>query len=206
MSDWLDVNGLDLARLLVQIGIFAAIVLYSRRILRMLMASQQQIGALLRLSVTEGTAHERANSMDEPAMAPPGFSAPSLAEKDEPSVAIPSMIPAPSLSARTPAFVPEREQSLGGHLVAEKIAVKEPEPAPRAEAPSLTPWVAAPVNGDTERGEGFAEKMADSTRNLSRWLHEPPRRSSNGGGNPLRRLIRWLQAPAGSRASRASLS
>jgi hypothetical protein len=205
MSDWLDTNGLDLARLLVQIVILAAIVVYSRRILRTLMASQQQIGALLRLSVTDGTAHERHASIDAPAIAPPGFSAPAFAEKEEPSAAIPSMFPAPSLTPRTPAFAPERQQSLGGRIVAERIALEQPEPAQSMEAPSLTPWVAAPVNGDSERAEGFAEKMADSTRNLGRWLNEPPRRSSNGG-NPLRRLIRWLQAPAGSRASRPSLS
>ena len=202
-SDWFDNNWVDLARLFVQCGILAVVVWYSRNILKTLRASQEQIGALLRLSVSEGAAHERASStadIAEPALAPPGFTAP--ASFDAPRNGPPQNESAPS----TPAYefnlhapmtprVPEREQSLAGRVAMDRSAVREPEPT-RDETPAPTPWVAAPVAHAAEPDEGLAARMADSRRNLGRWLKEPPRPAS-GGVNPFRRMIRWLQAPAG---------
>src|SRR5258708_37837306 len=59
ISDWFENNWIDLARLLVQLAIFAAIVRYGRKLLATLRASQEQGGALLRLSVSSDTAAER---------------------------------------------------------------------------------------------------------------------------------------------------
>ena len=59
ISDWFENNWIDLARLLVQLAIFAAIVRYGRKLLATLRASQEQVGALLRLSVSSDTAAER---------------------------------------------------------------------------------------------------------------------------------------------------
>jgi hypothetical protein len=198
-SDWFDNNWVDLARLLVQCGILAAVVWYSRNILKTLRASQEQIGALLRLSVSGGAAHERGSSIAEPALAPPGFAPPASIEsaKNERASAL---SPAYAFSSHGAAssHLPEREQSLGGRVAVETAIAHEPEPM-RAGTPSLTPWVPAPATHDVEPTEGLAERMADSRRNLGRWLNEPPRRTS--GVNPLRRMIRWLQTPAGSRTA-----
>lgn len=200
-SDWFDNNWVDLARLLVQCGILTAVVWYSRNLLKTLRASQEQIGALLRLSVSEGAAHERPSSIAEPALAPPGFTAPAPVELARPeSAPLAASILGLSSHAASSRF-PEREQSLGGRPATEKIALNEPEPL-RAEPPSPTPWVAAPSTQYEEPAEGLAERMADSRRNLGRWLKEPPRHSS--GMNPFRRMIRWLQTPAGSRAGVSS--
>lgn len=200
-SDWLDNNGVDLARLLVQCGILTAVIWYSRNILKTLRASQEQIGALLRLSVSEGAGHERASSIAEPAFVPPGFTAPAMVETAKPESSGATSAYGFSSSNAGSSHFPEREQSLGGRLAAEKVAIKEPEPT-LAESPALTPWVAAPASQPEEPTEGLAARMADSRRNLGRWLKEPPRRS--GGVNPLRRMLRWLQAPAGSRAGVSS--
>ena len=143
-SDWFDNNWVDLARLLVQCGILTVIVYYSRNILKTLRASQEQIGALLRLSVSGGTAHERPSSMEEPALAPPGFTAPAGvdAPRHDP---VPTATPAYGFNshAQMASHVPERDQSLGGRISMERTALKEHEP--EAEAPSLTPWDAAPA-------------------------------------------------------------
>jgi hypothetical protein len=196
-GDWFDNNWVDLARLIVQCGILAAVVWYSRKILKTLRASQEQIGALLRLSVSGGATQERPSSIAEPAFTPPGFAAPAYAARQDPAPLAAS--PAPAFSSHTPApaYVPEREQSLGGRVVTEKFPLDEPDPAEQTKGATLTPWVAAPSNGGSERTEGLGARMAESSRNLGRWLQEPPRRS---GLNPLRKVIRWLQTPAGSRA------
>src|SRR5712664_956629 len=62
MSDWFQNNWIDLARLLVQGAILAAVVRYGRKLLATLRASQEQVGALLKLSVSSvssDTAAER---------------------------------------------------------------------------------------------------------------------------------------------------
>lgn len=193
-SDWFDNNWVDLARLFVQIGILAMVVRYGRRILQAMRASQEQLGALLRLSVSETPAQERHSSIEQPEMAPPGFAPASFAHREESAPA--PLSPTPVFSSRSEAVLPEREQSLGGRVVAERIAVREPEPEDIANHPGLTPWVAAPMKENTEPAEDLSARLAASTRNLGRWLHEPPR--SSEGFHPLRRVIRWLQAPAGS--------
>src|SRR6267142_5919972 len=69
ISDWFENNWIDLARLLVQLAIFAAIVRYGRKLLATLRASQEQVGALLRLSVSSvssDTAERPAPRASEP--------------------------------------------------------------------------------------------------------------------------------------------
>jgi hypothetical protein len=195
-GDWFDNNWVDLARLIVQCGILAAVVAYSRKILKTLRASQEQIVALLRLSVSGGATQERPSSIAEPAFTPPGFAAPAYATRQDPAPLAASPTPTFSSPTSAPAYVPECEQSLGGRVVTERFPLDEPDLEQTKGAP-LTPWVAAPANGGSERTEGLGLRMAESSRNLGRWLQEPPPQS---GVNPLRKLIRWLQTPAGSRA------
>src|SRR5258705_12404970 len=59
ISDWFENNWIDLARLVVQLAILAAVVRYGRKLLATLRASQEQVGALLRLSVSSDTAGGR---------------------------------------------------------------------------------------------------------------------------------------------------
>jgi hypothetical protein len=56
MTDWIQNYWSELGSLLALCGIFAAVVWYGRKILRTMRASQEQIGALLKLSVSEGVA------------------------------------------------------------------------------------------------------------------------------------------------------
>src|SRR6266478_4138182 len=63
--DWLQNYWVDLASLLVQIAILATMVRYGRRLLGTLRASQEQIGALLKLSLSDGVA-ERSAAEQQP--------------------------------------------------------------------------------------------------------------------------------------------
>src|SRR5260370_17218458 len=66
-SDWLQNNLVDLARLAVQCAILATVVSYGRKLLKTLRASQEQVGALLKLSVSDTAAHAPAETIAQPA-------------------------------------------------------------------------------------------------------------------------------------------
>jgi len=133
-SDWLQNNWIDLARLGVQAAILAVVVRYGRRLLATLRASQEQIGALLKLSVTDGASPQPSadrNSFErepeperytEPAIEREPFAEPSRAadlgfgrEVTRPRVAISEPEYEPALAAalareaaRQPSWQPER--------------------------------------------------------------------------------------------------
>src|SRR5258707_14054674 len=64
--DWFQNNAVDLARLLVQCAILATLVRYGRKLLATLRASQEQVGALLRLSVSDAVAERSAPASQRP--------------------------------------------------------------------------------------------------------------------------------------------
>ena len=61
MSDWIQSNWYALGNLFIEGAFLAAAVWFGRRILRTLRASQEQVGALLKMSVT-GAISERQSS------------------------------------------------------------------------------------------------------------------------------------------------
>jgi hypothetical protein len=189
--DWLQNNAVDLARLLVQCLILAAVVRFGRKILAALRASQEQVGALLKLSVSDTVAERPAPSPEPPR------------QYDEP--------PAPVVHAREPEPEPEpvfagasaltsydaeREHTLGGRVIgAQAPAFSAPtflSPASQAGSPSLTPWVSAPAT-EPERLSTPSAAMPPRP-SASTWLQTPMRGS---GVSPWRKVVRWLQAPAG---------
>src|SRR5258708_9948094 len=129
-SDWLQNNLVDLAHLAVQCAILATAVSYGRKLLRTLRASQEQVGALLKLSVSDTAAHAPAEMIAQPE--------PSLEAKTFSSL-LPEPLHAPSAASPRSSYT-EREYSLGGRVLREPagasaVAVGDP--------PSFTPWVAA---------------------------------------------------------------
>jgi hypothetical protein len=181
--DWFQNNWIDLARLLVQCVILAAVVRFGRKILVALRASQEQVGALLRLSVSD-TVGERSLPTPEPAR---------QFEPPPPAVHEPEPEPEPVFAggfSRT-SYATEREQSLGGRVIGAQ-APAFTAPAQRAESPSLTPWVSAPAT-EPERLNTQAVSIP-ARASASAWLQAPMRSS---GASPWRKVVRWLQAPAG---------
>jgi hypothetical protein len=211
-SDWFENNWIDLARLLVQLAIFAAVVRYGRKLLATLRASQEQVGALLRLSVSDTA----------PAVQPAPASEPEPSKRLEPRAAKiwepepePKREPEPepepvfagghlrpSYAAERdsrPSYSAEREQSLGGRLAGAQTpsytasAQREPfaSSAQREESPSLTPWVSAPaVQPEPLNIPAPALPVRPSA---SSWLQAPMRSNSV---SPWRKVMRWLQEPA----------
>jgi hypothetical protein len=181
--DWFQNNWIDLARLLVQCAILAAVVRFGRKILAALRASQEQVGALLRLSVSDAVG-ERSAPAPEPARE---------FEPPPPAVHEPEPEPEPVFAgafSRT-SYAAEREQSLGGRVIGAQ-APAFTAPAQRTESPSLTPWVSAPAI-EPER-VNYQAASIPARAGASAWLQAPMRSS---GASPWRKVVRWLQAPAG---------
>jgi hypothetical protein len=210
ITDWFQNNWIDLARLLVQCAIFVAVVRYGRKLLAAQRASQEQMGALLKLSVSDAVAEQPAPSAEvskryePPAPAPSRSYEPASIRLREPEPE-PELQPEPEPepifagggSLRN-SFGAEREQSLGGRFAGTQTPVFS-TPAPvfsapvaRAESPSLTPWVSAPAT-EPERLSAPAAPPLAARPSVSTWLQAPMRRS---GGSPWRKMVRWLQAPA----------
>jgi hypothetical protein len=206
MSDWFQNNWIDLARLLVQCAILAVIVRYGRKLLATLRASQEQVGALLKLSVSDsveerpGRIAEAAQEHERPSVAIPEPNK----EYERTRVAIPEPEPEPEPvfagAVSRSSYAGEREQSLGGRVIGAKTpapAFSTPAftspgfstPPQREESPSLTPWVSAPAGEPLRLNQEAAPRPSAST-----WLQAPMRSS---GVSPWRKVVRWLQAPAG---------
>jgi hypothetical protein len=207
LSDWFQNNWIDLARLLVQCAILAVIVRYARRLLATLRASQEQVGALLKLSVSD--------SMEERQPAP--AAEPPSREYERPSVSIrepepeaerePEPEPVFAGAASRSSYAEEREHTLGGRVIGAQAPAFTTSPAfttplgfsaapPRAESPSLTPWVSAPVSapgGEPLRLNQEAAAPIAARTSASSWLQAPIR--SGNGVSPWRKMVRWLQAP-----------
>jgi hypothetical protein len=165
-NDWLQNNAVDLARLAVQCAILAMVVRYGRKLLATLRASQEQVGALLKLSVSDAVAERPA-----PAPGPSRqFEPPPAAADHEPE---PEPEPVFAGGFSRTSYAEEREHTLGGRVIG-----------------SLTPWVSAPA---TEPDRVTAQTVSVPSRpNASTWLQAPMRSS---GVSPWRKMVRWLQAP-----------
>ena len=185
MSDWFQNNWIDLARLLVQGAILAAVVRYGRKLLATLRASQEQIGALLKLSVSDAV-EERHAPAPEPArqFEPPSARVPEQEPEPEPAFAGAF---ARTSYART-GYADEREHTLSGRVIGAQ-APAFATPTQRADSPSLTPWVSAPTSAPEPLHTQATSIPASSA---STWVQPPVRRS---GASPWRKMVRWLQAP-----------
>jgi len=195
-TDWFQNNWIDLARLSVQIAILATLVRYGRKLLATLRASQEQVGALLKLSVSDAV-------QERPAVA----TSPEPARRFEPAATFSEPEPEPEpepvfagVSSRS-SYEDEREHTLGGRVIGSPSrAFSTPTPASsfapsagRSESPAYTPWVSAPATAP----EGFALPTSASLPvppRASNWV-QPPAPARRSGASPWRKMVRWLQAP-----------
>jgi hypothetical protein len=206
LSDWFQNNWIDLARLLVQCAILAVVVRYGRMLLATLRASQEQVGALLKLSVSDSVEERR----PAPAAEPPAR------EYERPSVSIRETEPEREAepepvfagAASRASYASEREHTLGGRVIGAQAPAFTTSPAfttpprfsaapQRAESPSLTPWVSAPVSVPGGEPMPLSQEAAAAPiaprQSAATWLQAPMR--SGNGVSPWRKMVRWLQAP-----------
>jgi hypothetical protein len=207
-GDWVQNYGLDIARLMVQGAILGAVILYSRKLLQVLRASQEQVGALLRLSLSGGASEQPTprRAADEfasrPVSAPASTSIPASAFDSSfdsaPAYAPPPPSPAPAQSYSHGSILgpingfTEREQSLGGRVAPDRATATMVEETPEPEFAPLTPWVGAPMNSPADSAINDRGRVAAAVQ----WLQSAPAPKKRRG-NPIVRAIRWLQAPAG---------
>jgi hypothetical protein len=209
ISDWFENNWIDLARLLVQLAIFAAVVRYGRKLLATLRASQEQVGALLKLSVSDTAAERSAAATEQPVSTPEPskrYEAPSFNIREPEPRREPEPGPEPVLAGgysrpsyaaeqhSRPSYSAEGEQSLGGRLMAAQGPAFTPS-VQREESPALTPWVSAPAMEPERLNIPATPPLPPLAPrpSASSWLQAPVRSSSV---NPWRKMVRWLQAPA----------
>ena len=160
ITDWFQNNWIDLARLLVQCAILAAVVRYGRKLLATMRASQEQVGALLKLSVSDTVVEHSAPSPEPSTHRGPSSPEPSR-RYEAPSLNLRESEPEPSRSYDTPSLnlrerepepepelepepvfagfsrdsrAAEREQSLGGRVIGAEAPVFS-APAPVFSAP-----------------------------------------------------------------------
>jgi len=184
-NDWLQNNAVDLARLAVQCAILAMVVRYGRKLLATLRASQEQVGALLKLSVSDAMT-ERPEASPESTKRFESSAAPVREPELEPE---PEPEPVFAGGFSRTSYAAEREHTLGGRVIGSQ-APAFTAPAQRVESPSLTAWVSAPAT-EPER-MNIPSASIPARPNASAWLQAPMRSS---GVSPWRKMVRWLQAP-----------
>jgi len=191
ITNWIQSNWYEFGSLFAQFTFLIAAVWIGRKILKSMRATQQQFGALVRLSMTDG-AHD-ANNHDEHSN----------------NTAHEPMPPARPSVVAGPMFSPVAERPTAPtNGSASYAAFEKPH---RAEAPSLsdklsgkaiatapmsssmedsTPYVAAPLTLPEDEHDGGIG------RGVVRWLQTPMSSTISSRPSPLRRMVRWLQAPA----------
>lgn len=202
IMNWIQNNWFEFGSLFAQFAFLLAAVWFGRRILKSMRATQQQFGALLRLSMTDGLEEHSKDSeiAHEPITAPrPSVVASSMLS---PALERPAAPPAPPVSRSTPYAAFERpargeavslSDEMSGRAridAAVMTATIEPEYEPTDEP---TPYVAAPLTLPDEEHGG--NPIAAAGRGVVRWL-QTPMASSKSRSSPWRRIVRWLQAPA----------
>lgn len=193
IMNWMQGNWYSAGSLLIQLTVLFAGLWFASKILKTMRATQQQFGALLRLSMTDGLREQpKPSEMQE---YEPVSSAPSRRESSVVSSGIlgtvgdrpasysafekPPRPPAPSLSEEL-----SGRAETSAHTAA---ALMEPTEEP-------TPYVSAPLT--LPEGERSGGGIAAAGRGVVQWLNTPMA-SKRRGTSPLRKVVRWLQAPAG---------
>lgn len=181
--DWMQANWFELGSLTVQFAFLSAAVWFARKILMTMRASQEQMGALLKLSLSdELTELSEPARMDTPALSSTSYAAapPTTPTRNEAAYAAferPARAERPSLS-----------DELSGRREASAVMTAT------LDSTDSTPFVAAPLTLPEEQNGG--NPFAAAGRGVVRWL-QTPMASKGRSVSPWRKVVRWLQAPAG---------
>ncbi len=188
ITNWMQNNWYELGSLFAQFTFLLAGLWFARRILNAMRATQQQFGALLRLSMTDGL-EERAKASEMPHEAISGAGASVVAN----SVLSPVMDRPTALTRSSSSYAAfERPARNEAQSLSKEESRRATENAPMASTDDATPYVAAPLTLPEEGHSGG--HIAAAGRGVVQWLQTPM--AGHNGASPWRKIVRWLQAPA----------
>lgn len=189
IANWMQNNWYEFGSLTGQFLLLFGGLWFAGKILSTMRATQQQMGALLRLSMTGGldehskieerhqieANHEPAPSVVAGSMFSPAMERPASHNAFE----RPARTETPSLSSE-----------LSGRARASTPISSAPiADAPVALAEDPTPYVSAPLTlPEAEQNDGHLSAAVQ-------WLQKPMV-DKKKGRNPLKKVVRWLQEPA----------
>jgi hypothetical protein len=202
--DWMQNNWYEFGSLIAQFTFLFAGLWFARKILIAMRATQQQFGALLRLSIADGleehsrqreTIHEFSS-----AEAPSVVTSKMFTTATEQPLATPTAPPEQSSTSYAAFERPVRgaapslsEEMAGRARISSPVPPVHDATTHDAAPPDPTPFVAAPLTLPEEEHGG--NPVADAGRGVVQWLQSPVASKSNGD-SALRKIVRWLQAPA----------
>ena len=190
IANWMQNNWYELGSLVGQFTLLFAGLWFAAKILNALRATQQQMGALLRLSMTGGfDEHSKIEERPQISEASP---------EPSPSVVAGSMLsPATERPTSYSTFerpprteTPSLSNELNGRgKMSTPMASPPVAEAPMASPQEPTPYVSAPLTlPEAEQNGGHLAAAVQ-------WL-QTPMASKKKGASPLKKVVRWLQAPA----------
>ena len=187
--DWMQSNWYELGSLTAQFMFLFAGLWFARKILKTMRASQQQFGALLKLSMTDGLEEQMKESEATHSPTPSVVAGRMFTPAADRATA-----PARSSAAYSAFERPARAEapSLSDELSGRARTSAPVEPTFTEPTQESTPYMAAPLTLPEEEHNGSG--IAAAGRGVVRWLQTPM--ASRSGTSPLRRIVRWLQAPA----------
>ena len=190
IANFIQNNWYELGTLVGQFALLFAGLWFAAKILGTMRATQQQMGALLRLSMSNGL-EERSNINESEHQA-----ISDAADEPTPSVIASSMFtPAPERPTSYTAFekparaeMPSPSNGLNGRAKASAPIASEPMASyPITSTEEPTPYASAPLT--------LPEEQRSAGKGVGEWLQTPMAKKRNGG-SPLKKVVRWLQAPA----------
>src|SRR5690349_11959188 len=178
ITNWMQSNWYELGSLFAQFTFLFAGLWFAKKILTSMRATQQQFGALLRLSMTDGL-EERSKESEtahspSPSVVASGMLSPAM---DRPTASTPS-------SNSYSAFErPVRSEAL---LLSDELSGQAHASAPITSAPDPTPYVAAPLTLPADDHKGG--RIAAAGRGVVQWLQTPM--ASSSGSSPWKKVVR----------------
>lgn len=190
IANFIQNNWYELGTLVAQFAFLFAGLWFAVKILNTMRATQQQMGALLRLSMSNGL-EERSNINERGRQA-----ISDAAHEPTPSVVTSSMFnPAPERPTSYIAFekparmeMPSPSNSLHGRAKSSAPMASESMASyPLTSTEEPTPYVSSPLT--------LPEEQHSVAKGVGEWLQAPMSNKRNGR-SPLKKVVRWLQAPA----------
>ena len=188
--EWIQSNWYELGSLIAQFTFLFAVLCFAQKVLRTMRASQQQLGALLRLSMSDGLEEPPKESDAIPPSSPSVVASAVVSpDSDRPTAPTPGSTSYVAFEKPPRSEAPWLRDELNGRAKASAPITLAPTTEPIDEP---TAYVAAPLTLPSDEESG--RPVAAAGRGAVQWL-QTPMAVKRARSSPWRRVVRWLQAP-----------